>query len=153
TALANGADVVILLHPDYQYDPKMIGDLIAPILAGRADFTFGSRFRNGWRGPLKGGMPMYRWVGNRLTTMAENFFLRTSFSELHSGYKAYTRAFLEALPYDEYSEAFEFDSQMLIDAVLSRKFRIEEVAIPTRYQEDSSSASVMASLKYVGLTL
>jgi glycosyltransferase involved in cell wall biosynthesis len=151
-ALSRGADVVVLLHPDYQYDPKMLTDLIAPILAGRADFTFGSRFRRSWRDPLRGGMPLYRWIGNRATTMVENLLLGTRFSELHSGYKAYNRFFLENIPYHEYSDAFVFDSQMLIDAVVSRRFRIEEVAIPTRYTEESSSASIANSLRYVLLT-
>jgi glycosyltransferase involved in cell wall biosynthesis len=152
-ALARGADVVILLHPDYQYDPKMLTDLIAPIVAGRADFTFGSRFLRSARDPLRGGMPRYRWIGNRVTTLAENLMLGTKFSELHSGYKAYNRFFLENVAYHSYSDAFVFDSQMLIEAVLSRRFRIEEVAIPTRYTEESSSASVWNSLKYVSLTL
>lgn len=152
-ALARGADVVILLHPDYQYDPTMLTDLTAPIVDGRADFTFGSRFLRSARDPLRGGMPLYRWVGNRVTTLAENLMLGTKFSELHSGYKAYNRFFLENVAYHSYSDAFVFDSQMLIEAVLSRRFRIEEVAIPTRYTDESSSASVWNSLKYVFLTL
>ena len=94
-ALAHGADVVVLLHPDYQYDPKMVSDLVGPILAGEADFTFGSRFRRHWRDPLRGGMPLYRWIGNRLTTFVENLLLGTRFTEMHSGYKAYNRYFLE----------------------------------------------------------
>jgi glycosyltransferase involved in cell wall biosynthesis len=152
-ALAQGADVVVLLHPDYQYDPKMVTDLVAPILAGEADFTFGSRFRRSWRDPLRGGMPIYRWLGNRITTAIENLVLGTSFSELHSGFKAYSRYFLENIPYHGYSDAFVFDSQMIVDAVLSRQFRIKEVAIPTRYTEESSSASVSNSAKYVLLTV
>jgi glycosyltransferase involved in cell wall biosynthesis len=153
TALARGADVVVLLHPDYQYDPKMVTDLVAPIVAGEADFTFGSRFRRDWRDPLRGGMPLYRWVGNRLTTFVENLLLGTRFSEMHSGYKAYDRFFLETLPYHGYSEGFVFDSQMLVDAVLDGRFRIREVAIPTRYTHESSSASIANSLRYVGLTV
>jgi len=153
TALARGADVVVLLHPDYQYDPKMVTDLIAPLLAGEADFTFGSRFRRSWRDPLRGGMPLYRWIGNRVTTAIENLLLGTRFSELHSGYKAYNRYFLENIDYHAYSDAFEFDSQMLIEAVLSKQFRIVEVPIPTRYTDESSSASVGASLRYVGMTV
>jgi glycosyltransferase involved in cell wall biosynthesis len=148
-ALARGADVVVLLHPDYQYDPKMVTDLVGPIVAGDADFAFGSRFRRNARDPLRGGMPLYRWIGNRVTTAIENLLLGTRFSELHSGYKAYSRSFLENIPYHEYSDAFVFDSQMLVDAVLSRKFRITEVAIPTRYTEESSSASVGNSIRYV----
>jgi glycosyltransferase involved in cell wall biosynthesis len=152
-ALDRGADVVVLLHPDYQYDPKMVTDLVAPILAGEADFTFGSRFRLSWRDPLRGGMPLYRWLGNRITTAIETLALGTSFSELHSGFKAYNRFFLENIPYHRYSDAFVFDSQMIVDAVLSRQFRIKEVAIPTRYTEESSSASISNSAKYVLLTV
>ncbi len=142
TALARGADVVVLLHPDYQYDPKMVTDLVAPILSGEADFTFGSRFRRHWRDPLRGGMPFYRWAGNRFTTFVENLVLGTNFTEMHSGYKAYNRRFLEALPYHDLSDSFVFDSQMLIVAATSGWFRIREVPIPTRYATDSSSASI-----------
>jgi glycosyltransferase involved in cell wall biosynthesis len=153
TALAHGADVVVLLHPDYQYDPKMVTDLVAPIVSGEADFAFGSRFRRDRRDPLKGGMPRYRWVGNRITTFMENLVLGTKFTEMHSGFKAYSRHFLEIVPYHDYSDGFVFDSQMLVDAVLARRFRIQEVAIPTRYTEESSSASIYNSLKYVLLTV
>jgi len=153
TALAHGADVVVLLHPDYQYDPTMVTDLVAPILSGEADFAFGSRFRRHRRDPLKGGMPIYRWIGNRVTTFVENLVLGTRFTEMHSGYKAYNRHFLENVPYHSYSDGFVFDSQMLVDAVLARRFRIREVAIPTRYTEESSSASIYNSIKYVLLTV
>jgi glycosyltransferase involved in cell wall biosynthesis len=150
-ALRAGATIVVLLHPDYQYDPKTLSDLVEPLLAGRADFTFGSRFANG-ADPRRGGMPLYRYVGNRLTTAIENRVLGTHFAELHSGLKAYTRGFLESLDYHAYSDDFVFDSQMLIEAVLSGA-RIEEVPIPTRYTEESSSISIMRSLRYIGLTL
>jgi len=152
-ALARGADVVVLLHPDYQYDPKMVTDLVAPIVSGEADFTFGSRFRRHWRDPLKGGMPLYRWIGNRITTFVENLVLGTKFTEMHSGFKAYNRYLLKNVPYHSYSDGFVFDSQMLVDAVLARHFRIHEVAIPTRYTEESSSASIYNSIRYVLLTV
>ena len=93
-------------------------------------------------------MPFYRYVGNRLTTRSENLFLETSFSELHSGMKAYSRRFLQLIDYHGFSDAFVFDSQMVIQAVLLG-FRIEEVAIPTRYAEDSSSVSVVSSVRYI----
>jgi glycosyltransferase involved in cell wall biosynthesis len=153
TALARGADVVVLLHPDYQYDPKMVTDLVAPILSGEADFTFGSRFRRHWRDPLKGGMPLYRWIGNRVTTFIENLILRTKFTEMHSGFKAYNRRFLEAIPYHDFSDRFVFDSQMLVTAVTCGHFQIREVPIPTRYATDSSSASIYQSLKYILQTI
>lgn len=150
-ALRAGASVVVLLHPDYQYDPKTLTALVEPLLAGRADFTFGSRFANG-ADPRTGGMPLYRYVGNKLTTRIENFALGTHFNELHSGLKAYTSDFLRSLDYHSYSDDFVFDSQMIIDAVLSHK-RIEEVPIPTRYTKESSSISISRSLRYIGLTL
>jgi len=149
-ALADSADIVVLLHPDYQYDPKVIPDLIRPIKEGRAEFTFGSRFING-RDPLRGGMPLYRYLGNRITTFFENLFLGTRFSELHSGLKAYSRKFLESVPYSKYSDKFVFDSEMLIDAILN-KTKMVEVAIPTHFSDDSSSASFSDCLVYVSQT-
>jgi glycosyltransferase involved in cell wall biosynthesis len=150
-ALARGADIVVLLHPDYQYSPKVLPDLVKPLIEGRADFTFGSRFINGGK-PMKGGMPFYRYVGNRFLTSYENAVLGTQFHELHSGLKAYTRRFLTELDYHRYDEAFVFDSEMLIEAVLLG-YNIEEVGIPTRYAEDSSSTSIKASLIYVAKTM
>jgi glycosyltransferase involved in cell wall biosynthesis len=150
-ALRAGASIIVLLHPDYQYDPKMLTALVEPLLAGRADFAFGSRFANG-ADPRLGGMPLYRYLGNRLTTAIENYALGTHFAELHSGLKAYTREFLENADYHAYSDDFVFDSQMIINAVL-RGARIEEVPIPTRYTPESSSISVTRSLRYIWLTL
>jgi len=150
-ALRAGASIVVLLHPDYQYDPKLLMALVEPLLAGRADFTFGSRFANG-ADPRRGGMPLYRYLGNRLTTAIENRVLGTRFAELHSGLKAYTRDFLQSIDYHAYSDDFVFDSQMVIEAVL-RGARIEEVPIPTRYTAESSSISVSRSLRYIWLTL
>ena len=150
-ALRAGAEVVVLLHADYQYDPKSIVRLVEPILAGRADFTFGSRFASG-SDPRNGGMPLYRYWGNKFTTGMENLLLGTHFSELHSGFKAYRRSVLERLNYHAYSDDFVFDSQMIVDAVLSH-IPIEEVPIPTRYTLESSSISVKRSLVYIGLTV
>jgi glycosyltransferase involved in cell wall biosynthesis len=150
-ALIAGSEVVVLLHADYQYDPKSIVRLVEPILSGRADFTFGSRFAKGGD-PRKGGMPRYRFWGNKLTTAVENLLLGTHFSELHSGFKAYHRRTLEQLNYHAYSDDFVFDSQMIVDAV-QHKLRIEEVPIPTRYTLESSSISVKRSLVYIVLTV
>ncbi len=149
-ALAQGADIIVLLHPDYQYDPKVLPDLVRPLLEGRADFSFGSRFANGGK-PMKGGMPLYRYIGNRLTTVVENAMLGTQFTELHSGLKAYTRKFLMEIDYHRYSDNFVFDSEMVIEAVLLG-YRMAEVPIPTRYAEESSSISVKNSLVYIGST-
>jgi glycosyltransferase involved in cell wall biosynthesis len=150
-AVRSGADVVVLLHPDYQYEPKAVPLLIAPILAGDADMTFGSRFA-GLGDPLGGGMPLYRFVGNRVTTVLENLMLGSRFTETHSGLRAYTRRCLLSLPCLRYSDDFVFDSQLLIDAVTSGQ-RVVEVPIPTRYTKESSSIAIGRSLRYIGGTL
>jgi hypothetical protein len=140
--------VVVLLHPDYQYDPLAVPALIAPIVAGVADFSFGSRFACTGN-PRAGGMPPYRYWGNRFSTVVENLLLGTHFTEMHSGMKAYSRRFLESVPFDSYSDDFVFDTQILVAAVVGG-FRIQEVAIPTRYTRVSSSINVKRSLEYIG---
>jgi len=146
-ALELGATVVVLLHPDYQYDPRAVPALVAPILAGTADFTFGSRFAC-TGDPRAGGMPRYRYWGNRVATAVENVLLRTHFTEMHSGMKAYSRRFLESVPFESFSDDFVFDTEILVSAVLGR-FPIQEVAIPTRYTRGCSSIDVRRSLEYV----
>jgi glycosyltransferase involved in cell wall biosynthesis len=147
TALAHDADIVVMLHPDYQYEPKAVPLLLAPILSGDADMTFGSRFA-GLSDPREGGMPIYRYVGNRVTSILENLILGSRFTEMHSGMRAYTRACLLTLPFDRYSDDFVFDSQLLIDAVTLGQ-RVIEVPIPTRYTKEASSISIGLSLRYV----
>jgi glycosyltransferase involved in cell wall biosynthesis len=151
TALADEADVVVMLHPDYQYEPKAVPLLLAPILAGDADMTFGSRFA-GLADPLAGGMPLFRYVGNRVTTTLENLLLGSRFSEMHSGMRAYTRRCLLSLPFLRYRNDFVFDSELLIDAVTSGQ-RVVEVPIPTRYTEESSSIGILRSFSYVSGSL
>lgn len=146
-ALALGATTVVLLHPDFQYDPASVPALLAPIRARDADMTFGSRFAAG-ADPRRGGMPQYRYFGNKLTTMVENRLLGTRFTEMHSGMRAYSREVLEALPFQSYSDDFDFDTQFLVGAHL-RGFRIQEVAIPTSYTTESSSISIPRSVRYV----
>ncbi len=146
-ALDRGADIVVLLHADYQYDPKAVPLLIAPITAGHADMTFGSRFASSGD-PLGGGMPLYRYVGNRLTTVVENGLLGTRFTEMHSGMRAFTRRCLLSLPLFGYSDDFVFDSQLLADAV-TLGMRVVEVPIITRYTHESSSIAIGASVSYV----
>jgi 2-polyprenyl-3-methyl-5-hydroxy-6-metoxy-1,4-benzoquinol methylase len=150
-AIERGADVVVMLHPDYQYDPKAVPLLIAPIVGGYADMTFGSRFA-GLGDPRGGGMPRYRFYGNRITTILENVMLGSRFSEMHSGLRAYSRDCLLSLPFLNYSDDFWFDSQMMADAVTTG-LRVVEVPIPTRYTKESSSISVKRSLVYVDHTL
>ena len=147
-ALALGATVVVLLHPDYQYDPLAVPALTAPILAGTADFTFGSRFAC-TGDPRRGGMPTYRYWGNRLATTLENWLLRTHFTEMHSGMKAYSRGFLESVDFEAFSDDFVFDTEILVAAVTGGH-RIQEIAIPTRYTKESSSIDVGRSLEYIG---
>jgi hypothetical protein len=150
-ALRSGADIIVLLHPDYQYEPKAVPLLIAPILAGDADMTFGSRFA-GLGDPIGGGMPVYRYIGNRVTTVMENLMLGSRFSEMHSGLRAYTRRCLLSLPFLSYSDDFVFDSQILIDGVTSGQ-RVVEVPIPTRYTMESSSISIGRSTRYIAASL
>jgi SAM-dependent methyltransferase len=147
TALKAGADIVVLLHPDYQYDPKAVPLLIAPILAGDADMTFGSRFA-GLGDPLGGGMPLYRFVGNRITTQLENLMLGSRFTDMHSGMRAYNRRCLLTLPFLKYTDDFAFDSQVLVDAITLGQ-RVVEVPIPTRYTKESSSIAVGPSMRYI----
>jgi SAM-dependent methyltransferase len=146
-ALEEGAEVIVLLHPDYQYDPKVVPLLIAPVVEGYADMTFGSRFA-GLSDPRAGGMPLYRYLGNRLTTMSENLVLGSRFTEMHSGLRAYSRRCLLSLPFLRYNDDFSFDSQLLADAATGG-LRIVEVPISTRYTTESSSISVRRSLRYV----
>ena len=146
-ALQSDADIVVMLHPDYQYDPKAVPLLIAPILAGDADMTFGSRFA-GLGNPLHGGMPLYRYMGNRITTTLENWMLGSRFTDMHSGLRAYTRKCLLSLPFLKYSDDFIFDSEFIVDAVTSG-LRVVEVPIPTRYTKESSSISIIRSLRYI----
>lgn len=146
-ALEGEADIVVVLHPDYQYDPKAVPLLIAPILAGDADMTFGSRFA-GIGDPLSQGMPFYRFLGNRVTTVLQNAILGTRFTEMHSGMRAYRRECLLSLPFLGYSDDFVFESQILVDAVAAR-FRVVEVPIPTRYTLESSSLNLEGLFRYV----
>jgi 2-polyprenyl-3-methyl-5-hydroxy-6-metoxy-1,4-benzoquinol methylase len=150
-AIERGADIVVMLHPDYQYDPQAVPLLVAPILSGDADMTFGSRFA-GLADPRRGGMPMYRFVGNRVVTVAENLMLGSRFTEMHSGLRAYSRRCLLSLPFLRYTDDFSFDTQMLVDAVTSGQ-RVVEVPIKTRYTEESSSISVGRSLRYISESL
>jgi len=150
-ALNLGATVIVLLHPDYQYDPQAVPALVAPILAGTADFTFGSRFAC-TGDPRNGGMPNYRYWGNRLSTMVENLLLHTHFTEMHSGMKAYSRRFLESVPFESHSDDFVFDTEILVDAVVGG-FRIQEVAIPTRYTKECSSINVRRSIRYIAQSI
>lgn len=144
-ALRRGADVVVMLHPDGQYDPTLIPSLTRPILRGEADMVLGSRFLDG--GTLAGGMPRYKYVGNRFLTTVENKVLRQEFSELHTGYRAYSRQFLERIPFLRNANDFSFDTEVIAQAVAFDQ-RIVEVPVSTRYFDDASSTTLSQSVVY-----
>ncbi|HEX2148664.1 MAG TPA: glycosyltransferase family 2 protein [Actinomycetota bacterium] len=148
-ALRLEADVIVMLHPDGQYDPILLPDLIAPIIDGKADCVLGSRMLIPG-GARAGGMPLYRFVSNKILTALENLALEDSFSELHTGYRAYSRSFLETIPFMRNSDNFVFDSQVIAQAVAFKQ-RIVEVPIHTRYHPEASSTSMKANIVY-GLT-
>ncbi len=144
TALAEGAEVVVMLHPDYQYDATRIPALIAPILAGDADMMLGSRFLGD---PLAGGMPRWKYAANRFLTALENRAFGLQLSEYHSGYRAYSRRLLETIDYHANSDDFVFD-QELVSQVVAAGFRIREIPVPTRYFTEASSVNFRRSVVY-----
>jgi len=144
-ALLDGADVVVMVHGDNQYDPGLLGEMVEPILAGRADMVIGSRLLQDRA--IAGGMPRWKWLGNRLLTGIENRAFGVRFSEYHTGYRAFSRQVLETLPLEENSDDFVFDSQMLAQCIYFG-FRIGEVSCPTRYEPDSSSINFKRSVTY-----
>ncbi len=144
-ALAAGADVVIMVHPDYQYTPLLVTAMASMIAYGVYDVVLGSRIIGGTA--LRGGMPFYKYVANRLLTAFENLFLRVKLSEYHTGYRAFSREVLTRLPLRENSDDFVFDNQMLAQCVYFG-FRIGEVSFPTKYFEEASSINFRRSVKY-----
>jgi glycosyltransferase involved in cell wall biosynthesis len=144
-ALLKGAEVVVMLHPDYQYDSRLIPQMVSPILDGHADFVMGSRIIG--EGALKGGMPWWKFLANRLLTMGENIILNRKFSDLHTGFRAYSRRLLMDVPYVLNSDDFVFDSQMIAQANY-RGYTTTEVPIPTRYFAEASSVSFKTSTIY-----
>ena len=150
-ALRLDADIVVMLHPDGQYDPAVIPNLIAPIQRGEADLVLGSRMLIPG-GARAGHMPLYRFVSNKALTAMENRMLDTRFSELHTGYRAYSRGFLETVPFLRNSNDFVFDSQIIAQAVALNQ-RIVEVPIQTRYFPEASSTSMRANFRYGFATL
>jgi len=149
-ALNDGADIIIMLHPDYQYDPRVIPELIKPIASGKAKVVFASRMLGG--GALRGGMPLYKFIVNKILTSLENFLLGTHYSEFHTGYRAYDRSVLESIPFLHNSNDFVFDSQVILQ-IVNRGIRIHEIAIPTRYHSDASSVNFLTSVVYGSKTL
>jgi glycosyltransferase involved in cell wall biosynthesis len=148
-ALKAGADIVVMLHPDYQYDPTLLPEVIAPIKAGEADIVLGSRLLRG--DVVRQGMPWWKYLGNRFLTGVQNWVLGQKLAEYHTGYRAFSRRVLEEVPFLLNSDNFVFDQEMLVQAI-HLGFRIEEVPVPTRYFSEASSTSFNASVVY-GLSI
>ncbi len=144
-ALEAGADIVIMVHPDYQYTPKLIPAMASMIANGLYPCVLGSRILGNYA--LKGGMPLWKYVANRFLTLAENFLLGAKLSEYHTGYRAFAREILECLPLQENSNDFVFDNQMLAQ-VLWHGYTIAEVSCPTKYFKEASSINFRRSVKY-----
>jgi len=145
TALETGGDIIIMLHPDYQYTPKLITSMASLIAEGLFDCVLGSRILG--VGALKGGMPLYKYIANRFLTLVQNILLHHKLSEYHTGYRAFSREVLEAVPFRQNSDNFVFDNQMLAQIIYGG-YRIGEITCPTRYMPDSSSINVGNSVRY-----
>jgi len=144
-ALASGADVVVMVHPDHQYDPQVIPDLVAPILRNESDAVFGSRMLGGR--PLEGGMPRWKYYANVFLTACANVVFLRYFTEIHSGLRAYSRRYLEAVRIDANSDDFIFDTQIIAQGV-ARGLRFVEVPIETRYFDEASQIGFRRSVRY-----
>ena len=144
-ALAAGADVVIMIHPDYQYTPALIPAMASLVTSGLYPCVLGSRILGG--GALRGGMPWWKYVSNRALTFIENLLLGAKLSEYHTGYRAFSRALLERLPLEENSDDFIFDNQILTQ-VIAKGYPIGEISCPTKYFPEASSIGFAASLRY-----
>jgi glycosyltransferase involved in cell wall biosynthesis len=144
-AIKLGADIVIMVHPDYQYTPKLITALSSLIAEDLFDCVLGSRILG--VGALRGGMPRYKFVANRLLTLIQNILLGHKLSEYHTGYRAFSKRLLESLPLENNDDDFVFDNQML-SQIIYAGYEIGEVSCPTRYMEDSSSISFSRAVRY-----
>ena len=144
-ALAAGADIVVMVHPDYQYTPRLVDAIASMIAYGVYDMVLGSRILGG--GALRGGMPLYKYVANRILTAFQNLFLGVKLSEYHTGFRGFSSELLERLPLLENSDDFVFDNQMIAQAV-AFNFRIGEISCPTKYFKEASSISFRRSVRY-----
>ncbi len=148
-ALKAGAEIVAMVHPDYQYDPALLPQIIRPIQEGQADIVLGSRLLG--QNPRAGGMPWWKYLGNRFLTRLENRVFGLGLSEYHTGYRAYSRHFLESVNFEMNADRFVFDQEIIAQAV-ELKMRLAEVPVPTRYFPQASSASFFDSSVY-GLSI
>ena len=144
-AIARGADIVVMVHPDYQYDPRLVTAMAGMVASGIYDMVLGSRILGS--GALRGGMPPWKYLANRLLTLFENVMLGAHLSEYHTGYRAYSRSLLDALPWQRNSDDFVFDNQILAQAIVGR-YGIGEVSVPTRYFAEASSIGFRRSVRY-----
>jgi glycosyltransferase involved in cell wall biosynthesis len=144
-ALKDGADVVVMLHPDHQYDSRLVPELVRPILDQEAEMVMGSRILNGRA--LEGGMPWWKYLANRVLTITENLVYRRQFTDCHSGFRAYSRKLLETVPFLLNSDDFVFDSQMIAQAVYFG-FQIREIPVQARYFPEASSVNFKVSSIY-----
>jgi glycosyltransferase involved in cell wall biosynthesis len=144
-ALKRGADIVVMLHPDYQYSPRLVPAMAAMIAYGDYDFILGSRILA--QNPTTGGMPMWKYVSNRVLTLFENLVVGYKLSEYHTGLRAYSRELLEVLPLEHNSDNFIFDNQLIVQAMAAGA-RIGELSCPTKYEADSSSIDFAQSVRY-----
>jgi len=144
-ALRHNADIVVMVHPDYQYSPKLIVSLAAMVASGHYDLVLGSRIIGG--GAIGGGMPRYKYVANRILTLVQNICLGAKLSEYHTGFRAFSAEILRALPLNENSNDFIFDNEMIAQA-LYLGYRVGEISCPTRYLPETSSITFARSVKY-----
>ena len=144
-ALRLGADIVIMVHPDYQYSPRLVVSMAGMLAYGEFDVALGSRILG--TGALAGGMPLYKYIANRILTAFENILLNYKLSEYHTGYRAFTREVLEKLPLEENTDDFAFDNEMLVQ-IIHFGYRIGELSCPTRYFSEASSINFWSSVRY-----
>jgi glycosyltransferase involved in cell wall biosynthesis len=144
-ALELDGDIIIMVHPDYQYTPLLLPAMISIIGNGVYPVVFGSRILG--KGALKGGMPMYKYIANRILTLTQNFLLNEKLGEYHTGYRAFSREVLENVNYQKLSDDFIFDNQ-IIAQIFNKKFEIGEITCPTKYFEEASSINFRRSMKY-----
>ena len=145
SALSHGADIVVMLHPDYQYTPKLIPAMTYLIASGEYDVVLGSRILGGQS--IRGGMPRYKYIGNRILTFIQNLLLNAKLSEYHTGYRAFSRRVLETISWQKNSDDFVFDNQMLSQIIFCR-YSIAEITCPAKYFPEASSINFARSIRY-----
>lgn len=144
-ALEIGADIVVMVHPDYQYTPKLIRAMVSIIGEDLYPVVFGSRILG--KGALKGGMPLYKYIANRFLTLSQNILMSQKLSEYHTGYRAFSREVLQAVPFQKCDDDFIFDNEMIAQ-IFAKGYEIAEVTCPTKYFDEASSINFMRSSKY-----